>query len=61
MYDFCKSCCDRGNLDKCLSSGCKQHNNWINKELSKEIERLNQTIIDREIEIMNLKLDTKGL
>ncbi|MCP5008302.1 MAG: hypothetical protein GY941_30865 [Planctomycetes bacterium] len=41
---ICKYCALKGNIEKCLSADCAQHDSWYAKEQQEKIEGLQDTL-----------------
>ncbi|MCP5004956.1 MAG: hypothetical protein GY941_13630, partial [Planctomycetes bacterium] len=41
---ICKYCALKGNIEKCLSADCAQHDSWYAKEQQEKIEELQDTL-----------------
>jgi len=51
MTDQCKHCDLRGDINKCLSTECLQHENWYAIEQQKEIDNLRNALSGAEIRL----------
>ena len=44
MSDQCKHCQVRGDYNKCMSTECFHHENWINKKRIERIKKLKEAV-----------------
>jgi len=46
MTDQCKGCCIRGDIERCRSTDCFQHDNWYAVKQQQEIDQLKANFED---------------
>lgn len=54
MSDQCKNCESRGDLLKCTSTDCFQHDNWFPSALRAELGKRHDSLLEKDAEIKRL-------
>ena len=56
MSDQCVHCTERGDIQRCRSTECFQHENWYAVELEKEISKLKGRVMHEEGLVENCRI-----